>query len=284
MNTENLKQLINELTDIIYVERKVIFTFIGLTFLIKLTFYVVTQNQLKGSDDFKVIHSSELSTMKSFVSKEVAASRLFPFDPHTIRREELLGLGFSPRVADIMINYRTKGGKFRSKEDVKKIYGVTPELYNRIEAYILIKSDIVNHESDLSIEKSRPSYIDINSASKEDWKSLPGIGDYFATKLTEKREKLGAFVSIEQIGEIYNLPDSTFQKIKPYLKLKEGNIQKININTAKEEELRRHPYILRWQADEILRNRPIYGLEDLYDLKTYRDRTKNQFVGSYFEF
>jgi len=284
MNTENLKQLINELTDIIYVERRVIFTFIGLTFLIKLVFYVVAQKQLNGRDDFKIVHSPKLSTMKSFVSKEATATRLFPFDPHTIRREELLGLGFSPRVADILINYRTKGGKFRTKEDVKKIYGVSPELYRKIEPYIHIESDIVSHVSDLSVEKSRPSYIDINTASKEDWKSLPGIGDYFATKLTEKREKLGTFVSIEQVGEIYNLPDSTFQKIRPYLKLKEGNIRKININTAKEEELRRHPYILRWQADEILRNRPIFGLEDLYDLKTYRDRTKNQFVGSYFEF
>ena len=100
----------------------------------------------------------------------------------------------------------------------------------------------------------------------------------------DKRIGLGAFVDVEQIEEIYSLSDSTFQKIKPYLKLSKGSIKKININTANESELRQHPYILRWQADDILRNRPIYGLEDLHDLKTYSDKSKNKFVGYYFEF
>jgi DNA uptake protein ComE-like DNA-binding protein len=286
MDTENLKKFINELTDIISAERKIVLTFIGLAILIKFFFW--------GLDSFNNTHSKnlEFASIHSNPGKEIytssdpsAKTELFSFEPATASREELITLGFSPKVADILINYRTKGGQFRDKSDVKKIYGVTPELFTRLEPYIIIHERTNSYDKyDDSKKTNAPKVIDVNMASKEDWKSLPGIGDYFAQKFVEKRMGLGAYVQLEQIAEVYKLPDSTFQKIKPYLKLSKGSIKKININTAKEEELRQHPYILRWQADDILRNRPIYGLEDLYDLKTYSDREKHKYVHIYFEF
>ncbi|MFN9321741.1 MAG: helix-hairpin-helix domain-containing protein [Chitinophagales bacterium] len=286
MNTENLRQLVNELTDLIYIERKVVFTFISIAFFIKLGFYWMHSNCLSRIDDLRIVKSADIAKeSKSYYSKGGSTMRLFPFYPASASQEELMELGFSARVANILINYRTKGGQFRSKQDVKKIYGVTPELYTRIEPYILLNSAANTFEKqNLSAENKMHTAIDVNFATKEEWKSLPGIGEYFATKLTEKREGLGAFIDLEQIAEVYNLPDSTFQKIKPLLRLTKGSIKKLNINTAKEEELRKHPYILRWQADDIMRHRPIYGLDDLYDLKTYKDKTKNKYVGIYFEF
>ena len=286
MNTENLKQLLGELTDIILVERKVVFIFIFTAILIKLVFWGLNSRYFSESEELQFVHAvnSDEVNVNSHYSKSYEG-KLFPFQPSTASREDLISLGFSPKVAAILINYRTKGGQFRNKSDVKKIYGVTPELYARIEPYIIVEESSNSFEKyDHTKKSNTPKVIDINLANKEEWKSLPGIGDYFAQKFMDKRIGLGAFVDVEQIEEIYNLSDSTFQKIKPYLKLSKGSIKKININTANESELRQHPYILKWQADDILRNRPIYGLEDLYDLKTYCDKSKNKFVGYYFEF
>jgi DNA uptake protein ComE-like DNA-binding protein len=56
------------------------------------------------------------------------------------------------------------------------------------------------------------------------------------------------------------LPDSTFQKIKPYLKLTEPNVKKININTATVDELKTHPYI-RYQLA-----RPIVAYRENMDI------------------
>lgn len=288
MNAENLKKLVNELTDIIAKERKTVGLILTFSVAIKLGFYVLEKQYLAVPANLDIVKSSirpdEKEESPIYIS-ENSSTALFPFYPATASYEELVQLGFSSKAANILINYRTKGGQFRTKEDVKKIYGVTTDLYQRVAPYILIQNETSSYSKEPSrVNKSEPKPIDINTASLDEWKALPGIGDYFAKKFVEKREGLGAYIDIAQIAELYRFPDSSFQKIKPYLNLKKGHILKININSAAEEELRKHPYILKWQADDILRHRPIYGLEDLYELKTYSDKTKNQFVGSYFEF
>ena len=72
------------------------------------------------------------------------------------------------------------------------------------------------------------------------------------------REKLGGYASINQIGEIYGLPDSVFQKIKPLLK-SSGEVQKININQATAKELAAHPYLNYKQANLIIKYRNQHG-------------------------
>jgi DNA uptake protein ComE-like DNA-binding protein len=288
MNAENLKKLVNELTDIIAKERKTVGLILTFSLAIKLGFYWLNNQYLAAPDNLEIVKSNltpnDNGESATFHSQNTTSS-LFPFYPATASHDELVLLGFSAKTANILINYRKKGGQFRSKEDVKKIYSVTPDLYHRLAPYILIQSEASSYSKESkSYTRAEPKPIDINTAGLDEWKALPGIGDYFAKKFIEKREGLGAYIDIAQIAELYRFPDSSFQKIKPYLNLKKGRILKININSASEDELRKHPYILKWQADDILRHRPIYGLNDLYELKTYRDKTKNQFVGSYFEF
>src|SRR6476660_3046006 len=50
--------------------------------------------------------------------------RLFSFDPNNISREDLIELGFSVSLANRVVNYRTKGGRFLVKQDLMKIYGM----------------------------------------------------------------------------------------------------------------------------------------------------------------
>jgi DNA uptake protein ComE-like DNA-binding protein len=288
MNAENLKKLVNELTDIIAKERKTVGLILTFSLAIKLGFYWLNNQYLAAPDNLEIVKSNltpnDNGESATFHSQNTTSS-LFPFYPATASHDELVLLGFSAKTANILINYRKKGGQFRSKEDVKKIYSVTPDLYHRLAPYILIQSEASSYSKESkSYTRAEPKPIDINTAGLDEWKALPGIGDYFAKKFIEKREGLGAYIDIAQIAELYRFPDSSFQKIKPFLNLKKGRILKININTASEDELRKHPYILKWQADDILRHRPIYGLNDLYELNTYSDKTKNQFVGSYFEF
>ncbi|MFN5846983.1 MAG: hypothetical protein ACK43K_00690, partial [Chitinophagales bacterium] len=61
MNTENLRQLVNELTDLIYIERKVVFTFISIAFFIKLGFYWMHSNCLSRIDDLRIVKSADIA-------------------------------------------------------------------------------------------------------------------------------------------------------------------------------------------------------------------------------
>ena len=92
-------------------------------------------------------------------------------------------------------------------------------------------------------------------------------------------EKLGGFYSVEQIGETYGLPDSTFQKIKGRLQVG-GEIKKMDVNTATKDELKVHPYI-RWNlANAIVEYRNQHGvfksLDELKNIVLIDDVTFNK--------
>jgi competence ComEA-like helix-hairpin-helix protein len=112
--------------------------------------------------------------------------------------------------------------------------------------------------------------VDINLADTIAFIALPGIGSKLAERIVKFREKLGGFYSINQIGEVYGLADSVFQKIRPLFLMAPFTIKKININTASLDELKAHPYIRFNIAKSIVAYREQHGvfttIEDLRKL------------------
>ncbi len=214
-----------------------------------------------------------------------AKGELFNFDPNTLSTEGWKRLGLRDKTISTIQNYLSKGGKFRIAEDLSRIYGLFPNEYERIAPYITIQS-IENPSAIKKYEEfnkypenqnsktnsSDYSIIDINTADASEFMSLPGIGPTFSTRIINFREKLGGFYSIQQIGETFGFPDSTFQKIKKYLKLENTAIRKININTATIDELKAHPYIRYQLANPIIAYRNQHGnfisLENLKKIMT----------------
>ena len=109
--------------------------------------------------------------------------------------------------------------------------------------------------------------IDINQSTEEDWIRLPGIGPTYAGKILRFREALGGFCSVDQVGETWNIPDSVFQQIRPYLNAS-APYRMIAINQSSEEELAAHPYLNSKQARVIIRYRSHYGpISDMEGLR-----------------
>lgn len=81
---------------------------------------------------------------------------LFAFDPNTIDLIDLRRLGVSGRVAHNLLRYRATGGRFTQPEQLKKIYGLTPEKYEELKPYIAIamaqpsKEDFRSHATRIS--------------------------------------------------------------------------------------------------------------------------------------
>lgn len=195
-----------------------------------------------------------------------SAGPLFRFDPNTATPDELKRLGLRDKTIQILGNYRNKGGRFKKPEDLQKIYGLKPEEFNRLRPYIVIAGNSTEASAEGSYahtytaspkqEFSRKSVkIDINTADTTAYRSLYGIGSKLAARIVNYREKLGGFYSISQVGETYGVPDSTFQKIKPYLVLNTAAIKKLDINSATYEELNAHPYISSKLAYLIMKYR-----------------------------
>lgn len=200
-----------------------------------------------------------------------ANGELFNFDPNTLSAEGWAKLGIRQKTIQTIQNYLTKGGKFRKPEDLQRIYGLFPNEFERIAPYIKIEAAAnttgYTAKSDYSTTSNQPtktygprySIVDINSTDTTALIALPGIGSKLASRIINFRDKLGGFYSVTQVGETFGLPDSTFQKIKQYLKAEANSIKKINVNTASVDELKTHPYI-KWSiANPLVAYRKEHG-------------------------
>lgn len=76
--------------------------------------------------------------------------------------------------------------------------------------------DVLN-ESSVSTVDSRKGLININTADKEELKTLPGIGDGIAGRILEYRNQNGSFKSIEDIMNVTGIKSKLFSKIKDHI-------------------------------------------------------------------
>ncbi|MBN8191032.1 helix-hairpin-helix domain-containing protein [Bacillus sp. NTK074B] len=59
--------------------------------------------------------------------------------------------------------------------------------------------------------------LNINTASQQDFESLPGIGPSKAASFVQYREENGPFTAIEEITNISGIGDKTFEKLKEHI-------------------------------------------------------------------
>ena len=74
---------------------------------------------------------------KRFVAEEIPMS-LTAFDPNMADSIELSRLGLPVYVVRNILKYRQKGGRFKTTESFSRIYGLEPDLYERLKPYIRI--------------------------------------------------------------------------------------------------------------------------------------------------
>ena len=205
------------------------------------------------------------STYKSYYKSENESEKIvfepFNFDPNTVDEAGWHRLGLREKTIKTIMNYRNKGGSFRQAEDIKKIWGIQTNEAERIIPFIHIVNTFPTKKAYQPYKKEivKPQIVDINTASIEELKIIPGMINGLQYRIIKYREKLGGFLSIEQVRETYGINDSEFALIKPYLVLKSPATNKININTATDFELSSHPYIERNVAKAIVLYRIQHG-------------------------
>lgn len=93
--------------------------------------------------------------------------------PNTASAENLKQLGLRDKTIQIIINYRSKGGRFKTAEDLQKIYGLSANDFDALKPYIQIASSsqvyTTSHSANSYPKKSyaytkTPIVIDINKA------------------------------------------------------------------------------------------------------------------------
>jgi competence protein ComEA len=223
-------------------------------------------------------HLDSLAQLWSTVPPDkdtTAVTFLFAFNPNKVSVANMQRLGFSENLSARIANYRQKGGQFRTKADLLKIYGVDSAFYEKLYAYILLPEQIKRepgeqHEKLLTqSNKNLLASFDLNQADTTALKSVYGIGSKLATRIIRFREGLGGFVKRDQLKEIYGLDTAVIRQLfKISFIAEDFTPRKINLNTANETEFSAHPYIKKSIAKAIVAFRFQHGnFTDVQELK-----------------
>ena len=102
--------------------------------------------------------------------------------------------------------------------------------------------------------------IDINQADSTELLALPQIGATMASRIHRYRNRLGGFVTLEQLFEIKGMDTARFETIKPYITININELQTINVNQDEFKTLLRHPYLEYEQVKAIVNHRERKGM------------------------
>ena len=126
---------------------------------------------------------------------------------------EYLNLSKKLKDGDVIIVYSDEYIKSLKKEKV--VYIELPcECPDKINDGC-ITNEIVNEQ----INSEKDELVSINTATKEELTTLPGVGESKAEAIIKYRNENNGFTSLEDIMNVSGIGESAYSKIKDYIKL-----------------------------------------------------------------
>lgn len=228
---------------------------------------------LHNLDSLLALRQTAIEQQLAKKPQEIAELHPFPFNPNTLTEEEWRQIGLTDRQVRNIMNYKAKGGKFYSKNDLGKLYTISEEDFAQLEPFIVLpevqrntgfKSESKNKEEQKgeerkSVKKDIP-FVDLNTVDSTTLVELPQIGGYMASRIIEFRDKLGGFVNADQLRDVKGMDDARFAAIQPYIKISDVNPRRIDVNRADFKTLVHHPYLSYEQVKRIFNQREKRGM------------------------
>ena len=255
----------------IFVVISIIIIILALPYLIKVTASDNSEEFLRFSKDIALFEKSLQNASDSanearqlnfqMMDRSVAENKLtpFPFNPNLLPSQQWSKMGLKDWQIKVIKKFEAKGGKFYKKEDFKRMFCISPSEYEILEPYISIpeqKNEYADRKPEVK-EIKKKVLIDLNTADSVALLTLYGIGPSFAKRIVKYRNLLGGFYSKQQLLEVYGFDQDRLDKIEDYCEVGFGGIKKINVNTVKTDELKKHPYFDYYTAKAIVDQRII---------------------------
>jgi DNA uptake protein ComE-like DNA-binding protein len=206
--------------------------------------------------------------------------KIYPFNPNYITDYKGAQLGMSLEEIDRLLAFRHSRKFVNSIQEFQKVTNISDSLLKAISPYFKFPDWVVNNKKKKLLTfqskgfySKKPKYKtktrDINKATKEDLKTIYGIGDKLSERIIKYRSKLQGFSTENQLFEVWGLDPKTASKVMVVFKVLElPNIQKSNLNTITFRELLKNPYI-DYELCKIIFNYrdEVAELQDISELK-----------------
>lgn len=184
----------------------------------------------------------------------------FKFDPNTLDENGWLKLGFTPKQFKTINNYRSNGGKYKTKQDVKKMYCISDSEYAIIEPFICIEKTSkknkkyqveretapVTNKTKATVSNSKKLFnyckTELNVADSAQLVLNLNIKPWLAARVVKYRLLLGGFYDKSQMLEVYGFPESYYFKIEDFLFVDTLKLKKLDLNSIEFKQMLKHPY------------------------------------------
>lgn len=187
-------------------------------------------------------------------------------------QEEFLDSGVNRSVVDTILEYKRL---YYLKGSVKlsELKSATAETI----ASIL--------ESHITGEKEIVKKRELNSVEYEDLVSVPRINSKIANTILKYRSRLGGYVDVEQLREVYGIDSLRYEKIREYFSVDESKVTKIDINKKLDRENFYHPYISSDMMHKLSMNRYGQRITTLEEFRAmYGSDYDNKWLENYLSF
>ncbi|MBE6347039.1 MAG: hypothetical protein E7067_07570 [Lentimicrobiaceae bacterium] len=161
----------------------------------------------------------------------------------------------SHKVAESQSRRDSESTRLQVNKSISKV----TESKSKSESESKSKSESESKSKSESESNSPKLIVNLNSTDTTELKSLPGIGSFFARNIVEYREKLGGYVEINQLLEVYSFDSSRLETITPYINIDSISLRKINVNADDFKIILRHPYIEYEDVKKIVNHREKRG-------------------------
>ena len=176
-----------------------------LNFEFRISNFEINQPALKHlhNQAFKQYSDFRISNFK--IQNYQYPKKALSFELNTADSLDLVQLyNIGPVIARRILKYRSLLGGYVRKEQLREVYGIDSARYN----------DIAPH---LTVDPSRITPIDINTADIDRLKRHPYLDYYQAKAIIRLREEKGAYAGVRDILNIPIIDSETFTRIEPYL-------------------------------------------------------------------
>lgn len=259
-------------------ERKGITILLVLIFLLAVANKVIFYFETPAKIDIFLLDSAQhqLGLLNDSMNLETPKRKLFHFNPNLIDSAALDSLDLPIGVKRNFVKFRNKGGKFHSKADFGKIYGVSEAVYDRVEPFLVI--DAKNkYEESISV-KPELFQFDPNKATDEDFRRL-GLSDKLITTIRNYQNKGGKFRKKEDFLKMWGLNEKQKQTLMDFIRIEPSEnirtetkpavgLNPIELNSADSTELEMLPGIGDKLSKRIVKYRDLLGgFHSLHQLK-----------------
>jgi DNA uptake protein ComE-like DNA-binding protein len=201
----------------------------------------------------------------------VSGRDLFEFDPNTAPPEVLKQLGFTDKNIRTLLNYRSKGGRYKQASDLKKMFGIKPDLAERLMPYVVLNAKPDNNKQltdSLGRKKQVKGPLELNTADTTALIALYRIGPAMARRIVEYRDRLGGFVSLQQLTEVYGFDEDILYDLQGKIAVDASKAVIFDVNEVSTDQLKTHPYFKYKLSNAIVNYRTQHGpYQSLTDLK-----------------